>query len=83
MAVDAPASAVEPGVRESVEKFYGGVVNQTPQGTLFGLWPAGSTKFDFEHTGLDHVSFAVNSREDLEGPPPWTTRASSTARSGT
>ena len=22
--------------------------------------------FDSEHTGLDHVSFAVNSREDLE-----------------
>ena len=60
------ASAGEPGVRESAEKFYGGVVYQIPQGTLLGLWPVGSTKFDSEHTGLDHVSFAVNSREDPE-----------------
>lgn len=64
--VDASASAGEPGVRESAEKFYGGVVYQTPQGTLFGLRPVGSTTFDSEHTGLDHVSFAVNSRADLE-----------------
>jgi glyoxylase I family protein len=66
VAVDASASAGEPGVRESPEKFYGGVVYQTPQGTLFGLRPAGSTSFDSEHTGLDHVSFAVGSRADLE-----------------
>jgi len=66
VAVDASASAGEPGVRESAEKIYGGVVYQTPQGTLFGLRPVGSTKFDSERTGLDHVSFAVNSREDLE-----------------
>lgn len=64
--VDASASAGEPGVRESAEKFYGGVVYQTPQGTLFGLRPVGSTAFDSGHTGLDHVSFAVSSREDLE-----------------
>jgi glyoxylase I family protein len=66
VAVDASASAGEPGVRESAEKFYGGVVYQTPQGTLFGLRPVGSTTFDSEHTGLDHVSFAVSSRADLE-----------------
>lgn len=66
VAVDASASADEPQVRESAEKFYGGVVYQTPQGTLFGLRPVGSTKFDSEHTGLDHVSFAVSSRDDLE-----------------
>lgn len=39
---------------------------QTPQGTLFGLRPAGSTTFDSERTGLDHVSFAVSSRADLD-----------------
>jgi glyoxylase I family protein len=48
------------------ERFYGGVVYQTPQGTLFGLRPVGRTTFDSEHTGLDHVSFAVDSRGDLE-----------------
>ena len=66
IAVDASASVGEPGVRESAEKFYGGVVYQTPQGTLFGLRPVGSTDFDSELTGLDHVSFAVNSRADLD-----------------
>jgi glyoxylase I family protein len=66
VAVDASGSAGEPGVRDSPEKFYGGVVYQTPQGTLFGLRPAGSTSFDSERTGLDHVSFAVESRTDLE-----------------
>src|SRR5580704_3189296 len=66
VAVDASASVDEPGVRESAEKFYGGVVYQTPQGTLFGLRPAGGTTFDSGHTGLDHVSFAVASRADLE-----------------
>jgi catechol 2,3-dioxygenase-like lactoylglutathione lyase family enzyme len=53
-------------VTESAEKFYGGVVYQTPQGTLFGLRPVGSGQFDSTRTGLDHVSFAVSSRSDLE-----------------
>jgi glyoxylase I family protein len=65
-AVDASDSVNEPGVKESPEKFYGGTVYQTPQGTLFGLRPVGSTEFDADHTGLDHVSFAVASRADLE-----------------
>jgi glyoxylase I family protein len=65
-AVDASDSVDEPGVKESAEKFYGGTVYQTPQGTLFGLRPVGSTTFDADHTGLDHVSFAVTSRSDLD-----------------
>ena len=65
-AVDASDSVDEPGVTESPEKFYGGVVYQTPQGTLFGLRPVGSSGFDSEHTGLDHVSFAVASRAALD-----------------
>ncbi|MEO7234132.1 MAG: VOC family protein [Lapillicoccus sp.] len=65
-AVDASAKVDEPGVRTSAESFYGGVVYQTPQGTLFGLRPVGSSGFDSEHTGLDHVSFAVDSRADLD-----------------
>lgn len=66
-AVDASASVDEPGVKQSPEQFYGGTVYQTPQGTLFGLRPVGSTGFDPDRTGLDHVSFAVSSRADLEG----------------
>jgi glyoxylase I family protein len=64
--IDASAEVDEPGVRESPAKFFGGTVYQTPQGTLFGLRPVGSTGFDSEHTGLDHVSFAVDSRAHLE-----------------
>lgn len=57
----------EPGVRDSREQFYGGTVYQTPSGTLFGLRPVAPAgqRFDSEHTGLDHVSFQVASREEL------------------
>ena len=65
-AVDFSGSVGEPGVRESAEQFYGGTIYQTPQGTLFGLRPVGSDSFDPDRTGLDHVSFAVASRSDLE-----------------
>ena len=65
-AVDSSDRVDEPGVRDSAEEFYGGTVYQTPQGTLFGLRPVGSEGFDPDATGLDHVSFAVDSRDDLE-----------------
>ena len=65
-AIDESDSVDDPGVKDSPEKFYGGTVYQTPQGTLFGLRPVGSTGFDAQRTGLDHVSFAVDSRADLE-----------------
>ncbi|MGH3094489.1 MAG: VOC family protein [Streptosporangiales bacterium] len=64
--IDASGSVDEPGVRDSQERYYGGTVYQTPQGTLFGLRPVGRTGFDSQHTGLDHVSFAVTSRADLD-----------------
>jgi glyoxylase I family protein len=66
VAIDMSGSVDEPGVRESPEHFYGGTVYQTPQGTLLGLRPVGGQPFDAEHTGLDHISFAVASRADLE-----------------
>ncbi|MEP6462620.1 MAG: VOC family protein [Frankiaceae bacterium] len=66
IAIDASDSVDEPGVKDSPEKFYGGTVYQTPQGTLFGLRPVGSTSFDPDHTGLDHASFAVASRAELD-----------------
>ncbi|MEU0494759.1 VOC family protein [Mycobacterium sp. NPDC006124] len=65
-AIDASESAGEPGVADSPEKFYGGVVYQTPQGTLFGLRPVGSDRFDSTRTGLDHVSFTVSDRAALD-----------------
>jgi catechol 2,3-dioxygenase-like lactoylglutathione lyase family enzyme len=66
IAIDASDSIDEPGIEDAPEKFYGGVIYQTPQGTLFGLRPVGSSAFDSAQTGLDHVSFAVSSRADLE-----------------
>ncbi len=66
IAVDESGSVDEPGVKDAPEKFYGGTVYQTPQGTLLGLRPVGAATFDSEHTGLDHVSFAVESRSDLD-----------------
>lgn len=65
-AVDASVAVDEPGVTEDPAQFYGGVVYQTPQGTLFGLRPVGHQTFDSTTTGLDHVSFAVESRGDLD-----------------
>lgn len=65
IAVDASAHADEPGVRQSQEQYYGGVVYQMPQGTLFGLRPVGTNTFDPDTTGLDHISFAVESRDAL------------------
>lgn len=65
-AVDASDRVDEPGVTESAEAFFGGVVYQTPQGTLFGLRPVGDRAFDPDTTGLDHVSFTVGSRDDLQ-----------------
>ena len=53
----------------------GGTVYQTPQGALFGLRPVGSTSFDSERTGLDHVSFAVASRGELESAAAALTEA--------
>lgn len=66
VAVDGSAGVDDPQVRNSPEQFYGGVVYSTPQGTLFGLRPVGEVSFDSTRTGLDHVSFSVSSRDELE-----------------
>ncbi len=65
-AVDKSDAADEPAVRDSAEQFYGGVIYQTPDGTLFGLRPVGNSRFESERTGLDHLSFTVGSRDNLE-----------------
>ncbi|MTD13883.1 VOC family protein [Nakamurella sp. YIM 132087] len=67
IAVDMSDHVDEPGVREAPEKFYGGTVFSTPSGALLGLRPVapGDSVFDPDQAGLDHVSFAVASRDDL------------------
>ncbi|MCW2847348.1 MAG: glyoxalase [Marmoricola sp.] len=65
-AIDTSGDVTAPKEDGKPENFYGGTIYQTPQGTLFGLRPVGSARFDSEHTGLDHVSFAVDSRDELQ-----------------
>jgi catechol 2,3-dioxygenase-like lactoylglutathione lyase family enzyme len=74
-AVDNSDRVDEPGVRQSPEHFYGGTVYQTPQGALFGLRPVGRDTFDPDRVGLDHVSFAVASRADLDSAATALTEA--------
>lgn len=68
VAIDASDRIAEPGITDSPADFYGGTVYQTPSGALFGLRPVAPSgqRFDSEHTGLDHISFMVDSRSDLE-----------------
>ncbi|OMH36935.1 VOC family protein [Tersicoccus sp. Bi-70] len=66
IAVDKSDDVNKPGVIDSAEDYFGGTVYQTPEGTLFGLRPVGRDDFDPNRTGLDHVSFAVKNREDLD-----------------
>jgi glyoxylase I family protein len=66
VAIDESAHVDEPGVRQSPERVFGGVVYLTPSGTLLGLRPVSSDRFDPDRTGLDHISFMVDSRTDLE-----------------
>ena len=51
--------------REQLSFLFGGVIYQLGD-SLLGLRPVGSQTFDEDGTGLDHVSFAVASRTDIE-----------------
>ncbi len=57
----------DPAVREDPAQLYGGVVFQS-NGMLIGLRPVaeGEDRFQSTRVGLDHISFAVPSRADLE-----------------
>lgn len=56
----------DPEVRNDPMRLFGGVV-LSANGVWFGLRPApaAGTTFDSEHVGLDHLSFAVPTRQDL------------------
>lgn len=67
VAAESPGDPNDPAVRQDPAQLYGGVVYQT-NGILFGLRPVASTgdSFNSERTGLDHISFGVGSRAELE-----------------
>lgn len=64
-AVDLSAQVDEPGVREDPERFFGGCAFQVGD-QILGLRPAAAgARFDPTRVGLDHVSLAVASVDDL------------------
>ena len=67
IALDASDRVDEPGVNGSPADIYGGIIYQTPSGALFGLRPVATQgdQFNPDRTGLDHVSFTVDSRDIL------------------
>lgn len=64
VALEVPADADE-ATREQLGFLFGGVIYQLGD-SLFGLRPVGEDSFDEDRVGLDHVSFAVASRAELD-----------------
>lgn len=66
VALDLPPDA-DAATREALGFLYGGVLYQFPGG-LFGLRPTApeGDRFDENRVGLDHISFSVPSRSDLD-----------------
>ncbi|MFB8029354.1 MULTISPECIES: VOC family protein [unclassified Streptomyces] len=51
--------------REELSFLFGGIIYQLGD-SLFGLRPVSEDRFNEDRTGLDHLSFAVGGREELE-----------------
>lgn len=64
VAIEMPADA-DAATRERFAFLYGGVIYQLGH-TLLGLRPVAADRFDEDRVGLDHLSFAVATRGDLE-----------------
>ena len=64
IAVQMPADA-DASTREQFAFLFGGVIYQLGD-SLLGLRPVADDVFDENRTGLDHVSFAVADRAELE-----------------
>lgn len=64
VAAEVPADA-DDATREQLGYLFGGVIYQLGD-ALFGLRPVADDIFDEDRVGLDHVSFAVASRTDLD-----------------
>ncbi|MGH9105406.1 MAG: VOC family protein, partial [Acidimicrobiales bacterium] len=65
VAFEVPTDA-GPATRERLAFLFGGVLYRLGDGTLLGLRPSATGSFDEDHVGLDHLSFAVASRHDLD-----------------
>jgi glyoxylase I family protein len=67
VAFEAPPEDADQETKDKLAFVFGGVI-YTFGGGVFGLRPVapGADRFDEDRVGLDHVSFAVASRADLE-----------------
>lgn len=65
--IDATDTIDEDGATEDPQRFFGGCVFEV-EGQLFGLRPVARAgdRFDSTRVGLDHVSFGVATKADLE-----------------
>jgi glyoxylase I family protein len=64
VAFELPANA-DDATKEQLSFLYGGVIYKLGD-SLLGLRPAAADSFNEDRTGLDHVSFGVASRSDLD-----------------
>ncbi len=64
VAFEVPAGA-DQAAREELSWLFGGVVYHLGD-SLLGLRPVGTDRFDEDRVGLDHLSFAVAARADLD-----------------
>ncbi|MFD7797397.1 VOC family protein [Streptomyces sp. NPDC059759] len=64
VAFELPPDADE-RTREELSFLFGGVIYHLGD-SLLGLRPVASDRFDEDRVGLDHVSLAMSSKEDLE-----------------
>lgn len=64
VAMEVPADA-DDATREKLAFLYDGVMYQVGS-TVLGLRPVATDRFHEDRVGLDHLSFAVASRSDLE-----------------
>jgi glyoxylase I family protein len=64
---EAPSDDADQATKDAMWFVFGGVIYQFPGG-VFGVRPVAPAgdRFDEDRVGLDHVSFAVPSRDDLE-----------------
>ncbi|MEP6599959.1 MAG: VOC family protein [Actinomycetota bacterium] len=64
VALEVPADA-DDATREQLSFLFGGVIYKLGD-SLLGLRPVASDRFDEDRVGLDHVSFAVANRDELD-----------------
>jgi glyoxylase I family protein len=64
VAAELPPDA-DAATREKLSFLYGGVIYRLGDASL-GLRPVANDRFDEDRVGLDHLSFAVASRDDLD-----------------